>query len=80
MLTNNNAFARAKMMMTAIAAAMSLSNEISRQAMLAKIGPYVSRGKGSGKTSPSRHCAAMDMDVLYGWASLYRELAVRVAG
>jgi len=41
-------FARANMMMAAIAAAMSLGGEAQRAAMTG-IGPYVSRGKGRGK-------------------------------
>jgi hypothetical protein len=43
-----NPFARANMMMAAIAAAMSLGGSAQREAM-AGIGPYVSRGKGRGK-------------------------------
>lgn len=43
-----NPFARANMMMAAIAAAMSLSGSAQREAM-AGIGPYVSRGKGRDK-------------------------------
>lgn len=42
-------FARAQMMMTAIAAAMSLANVGQRNAAMAEIGPYRSRGKGRGK-------------------------------
>ncbi|MFL9943686.1 hypothetical protein [Paraburkholderia graminis] len=45
-----NPFARATMMMAAIAAAMSLSGSAQREAM-AGIGPYVSRGKGRGKSA-----------------------------
>lgn len=60
MLQQNNTFARAKLMMAQIAAAMAFSNAIQRQAALAQIGSYESRGKGSGKTSPSRHRVAMD--------------------
>jgi hypothetical protein len=60
MLTNNNAFARAKMMMAAIAQAMAFTHAAQRQAALAQIGPYVSRGHGAGKNSPSRHRVAMD--------------------
>lgn len=41
-------FARANMMMAAIAAAMSLAGGAQREAMAA-IGPYKSRGKGRGK-------------------------------
>lgn len=44
----SNPFARAHMMMAAIAAAMSLSGSAQREAM-AGIGPYKSRGKGLGK-------------------------------
>ncbi|MFM0044076.1 hypothetical protein [Paraburkholderia sediminicola] len=44
----SNAFARAHMMMAAIAAAMALGGSAQREA-LAGIGPYVSRGKGRGK-------------------------------
>lgn len=43
-----NPFARANMMMAAIAAAMSLAGGAQREAMAA-IGPYKSRGKGRGK-------------------------------
>lgn len=46
-----NPFARAQMMMAAIAAAMSISNVGARQAALAQIGPYQSRGKGRGKSA-----------------------------
>ncbi|PRZ56145.1 hypothetical protein BX589_102346 [Paraburkholderia fungorum] len=42
-------FARAQMMMAAIAAAMSLTNLGQRNAAMAEIGPYQSRGKGRGK-------------------------------
>ncbi|BCF96606.1 hypothetical protein PPGU19_011750 [Paraburkholderia sp. PGU19] len=52
-------FARAQMMMAAIAAAMSLSGS-AKHAAMSNIGPYESRGKGRGKTSPSRHTVAMD--------------------
>lgn len=53
-------FARAQMMMAAIAAAMSMTNPTMRSAAMANIGPYESRGHGRGKTSPSRHSVAMD--------------------
>jgi hypothetical protein len=43
-------FARANMMMAAIAAAMSLAGGAQREAMAA-IGPYKSRGKGRGKSA-----------------------------
>jgi hypothetical protein len=55
-----NPFARSVAMMSAIAAAMGQSNVMLREAAMANIGPYRSRGKGSGKTSPSRHKVAMD--------------------
>ena len=57
-----NAFARANMMMAAIAAAMSLAGTAQRQAM-AGIGPYKSRGHGRGDGIPfgsSSHTVAMD--------------------
>ncbi|TCK87342.1 hypothetical protein B0G74_7881 [Paraburkholderia sp. BL9I2N2] len=60
MLQQTNAFARAKLMMAQIAAAMAFTSAIQRQAALAQIGSYESHGKGSGKTSPSRRCVAMD--------------------
>lgn len=60
MLTNNNAFARARAMMAAIAVAMSLSSEAQRQVALSGIGPYVSRGKGRGGRPSSGHKVAMD--------------------
>lgn len=53
-------FARANMMMAAIAAAMSMTNQNLRSAAMAEIGPYESHGHGRGKTSPSRHSVAMD--------------------
>lgn len=46
------AFARAKAMLAAIAAAMVLATEVERQRALDSIGPYRSRGKGRG--TPSR--------------------------
>lgn len=55
-----NAFARSVAMMAAISAAMSNSNVMLREQALSAIGPYKSRGKGKGKTSPSRHKVAMD--------------------
>lgn len=56
----SNAFSRAIAMMSAIAAAMRVSDTALRQIQLDAIGPYESRGKGRGKTSPSRHRVAMD--------------------
>jgi hypothetical protein len=50
-------FARANAMFALIAAAMATANP---QAALAKIGPYVSRGKGTGKRHGSSRCVAMD--------------------
>lgn len=60
MLKAVNAFARAKAMMAAIQVAMMIGNVAQRQAALNSIAPYRSRGKGSGKTSPSIHHVAMD--------------------
>jgi hypothetical protein len=60
MLRSTNAFARAKAMMAAIQVAMMIGDAVLRQAALNGIAPYRSRGKGSGKTSPSAHCVAMD--------------------
>jgi hypothetical protein len=57
-----NPFARANMIMAAIAAAMSLSGSSQREAM-AGIGPYKSRGHGRGNRIPfgsSNHTVAMD--------------------
>lgn len=59
-MQSNNAFARAKAMMAAIAVAMQFTSEAQRQAQLATIGPYESRGHGSGKWPKSRHRVAMD--------------------
>lgn len=59
-MQSNNAFARARAMMAAIAVAMRFTSETERQAQLAMIGPYESRGHGSGKWSKSRHRVAMD--------------------
>lgn len=59
-MQSNNAFARAKAMMAAIAVAMQFTSEAQRQAQLAVIGPYESRGHGGGHRSKSRHKVAMD--------------------
>lgn len=58
-----NAFARARAMIAAIAVAMQIGNLADRQIALSAVGPYRSRGKGSAKTSPSRHHVAMDKRV-----------------
>lgn len=60
MLRATNAFARAKAMMAAIQVAMMIGDTVQRQAALNSMDLYRSRGKGSGKTSPSRHHVAMD--------------------
>jgi hypothetical protein len=46
-----NAFSRSIAMMAAIAAAMSIGSTWERKAALDGIGPYVSRGKGRGKSA-----------------------------
>lgn len=62
-MLNRNAFVRAKVMFAAIQAAMSYTNEVERQAALAMIGPYESRGHGGGHKIKSRHRVAMDKRV-----------------
>lgn len=47
-------------MMAAIAIAMQFTSEAQRQAQLAMIGPYESRGHGSGKWPKSQRRVAMD--------------------
>lgn len=51
-MNRSTPFARANMMMAAIAAAMGLSS-FAKESALSAIGPYKSRGKGRG--TPSRN-------------------------
>jgi hypothetical protein len=52
-------FARAKAMMAAIAGIMTVAQGAAAQAKIAALGPYVSRGKGEGKSNRSAAGAGM---------------------